>query len=363
VAATEGPSDAEIIASVADDLPVGIWVARAPGGEFVYANKMFAEIAGMGPRTDAHVDNFAKPYGLYDRAGRLYPESRMPFVRALEERSTVEAEDIVMHRSDGSRVNLRAQARPILRDGVITHVVVACFDISRQVAAEQVRDDFISAASHELKTPIGALQIRAQSLLSMLQRGGNIGAGQLVEWVSHAERQVRRLVRLSETLLDVSRIRAGRVELKREPVDLALLVRTLAARLADDLPDASPPLEVDAPAGLPGLGDPLRLEQVLINLLSNAAKYGQGRPIHLTLTAVDGVARIVVRDQGIGISPEEQRRIFQPFERTASAATYGGLGLGLWIVQEIVTRMEGCIGVSSQPGRGATFIVEIPWGA
>jgi signal transduction histidine kinase len=360
--AAAGPSDAEIIASVADDLPVGIWVARAPGGEFVYANKMFVEIAGMGPRTDAHVDNFAEPYGLYDRAGRLYPESRMPFVRALKERTTVEAEDIVMHRSDGSRVNLRAQARPILRDGVVTHVVVACFDISRQVAAEQARDDFISAASHELKTPIGALQIRAQSLLQMLQRGGSIGTEQLTQWAAHAERQVRRLVRLSEALLDVSRIRAGRVELKREPVDLAVLVRNLAGRLADDLPGVSPPLEVDAPEQLPGVGDPLRLEQVLINLLSNAAKYGQGRAIHLTLAASDGVARIVVRDHGIGIPAEEQQRIFQPFERTASAASYGGLGLGLWIVQEIVTRMEGNIGVTSEPGRGATFTVEIPWG-
>lgn len=361
MAAAAGPSDAEIIASVADDLPVGIWVARAPGGEFVYANKIFAEIIGMGARADLAVGDFAQPYGIYDRAGRLYPEDRLPFARALAERTTVVVEDIVIHRSDGGRVNIRAQARPILRDGVISHVVVAFFDISRQVAAEQARDDFISAASHELNTPIGALQIRAQSLLQMLQRGGSIGTEQLIQWAAHAERQVRRLVRLSEALLDVSRIRAGRIELKQEPVDLAVLARGLAWRLAEDLPGISTPLEVDAPDSLPGIGDPLRLEQVLINLLSNAAKYGQGRPIHLTLAARDGVARIVVRDQGIGISADEQHRIFEPFERTESAASYGGLGLGLWIVQEIVTRMEGCVGVSSEPGRGATFTVEIPW--
>ena len=330
-------SDTEIIASVADDLPVGVWVARAPGGEFVYANRAFSEIMGQAGRSDVAVGGYSEPYGIYDRAGALYNEERLPFVRA--------------------------QARPVEHDGRVSHVVIAFFDITREVQAERARDDFISAASHELRTPIGALQMRAQALLEALRSGLFAAPPQLLDWAQHAERQVRRLARLSEALLDVSRIRSGRIELKRDPIDLARLVREAATQLSDDLGANAPPVGVDAPESLPGRGDALRIGQVLTNLLSNAAKYGQGRPIALTLAAADGRARIVVRDQGIGIAPEDQARIFQPFERAVSPASYAGLGLGLWIVHEIVARMGGRVVVDSRAGAGAAVTVEVPWGA
>ena len=356
-------SDTEIIASVADELAVGVWVARAPGGEFVYANKAFSEIMGQAARSDVAVGGYSEPYGIYDRAGALYDEERLPFVRALREGGTVVVDDIVIHRGDGRRVNVRAHARPVERGGRVTHVVIGFFDITREVQAERARDDFISAASHELRTPIGALQMRAQALLEALRSGLFAAPPQLLDWAQHCERQVRRLARLSEALLDVSRIRSGRIELKRDPIDLARLVRDGAAQLSDDLGAAAPPVSVDAPASLPGRGDALRLGQVITNLLSNAAKYGQGRPIALSLTAAGGRARIVVRDQGIGIAPEDQARIFQPFERAVSPASYAGLGLGLWIVHEIVTRMGGSVVIDSRAGAGAAVIVEVPWGA
>jgi signal transduction histidine kinase len=361
MAATGVPTDAEIITAVADDLPVGVWVARVPGGEFVYANRMFAEIMGQAGRDDVAVGGYAEPYGIYDRQGRLYPEDRMPFVRAIEARATVVVDDIVIHRGDGRRVNVRAHARPLFRGETITHVVIAFFDISREVAAERSRDDFISAASHELKTPIGALQIRAQTMLRLLERGETLGAEQMLEWTAHAERQVRRLARLSEALLDVSRIRAGRIELKREPVDLARLVRAAADRIADDLAGACPQLIVEAPETLLGTGDALRIDQVLTNLLSNAAKYGEGRPVELALRHDGAIARIEVRDRGLGIASEDQARIFSPFERAVSSTSTGGLGLGLWIVHEIVARMNGRIQLDSSPGIGSCVTVEIPW--
>src|SRR5690606_2264175 len=119
-------SDREIIASITDDLPVGIWVARAPGGEFVHANRTFVEIMGMGARDDVAAGEYAAPYGIHTRTGELYPESRMPFLRALEAGETVVVDDIVIHRPDGGRVYIRATAKPV-RDaaGVITHVVIA----------------------------------------------------------------------------------------------------------------------------------------------------------------------------------------------------------------------------------------------
>jgi PAS domain S-box-containing protein len=356
-------SDPEIIASVADDLPVGVWVARAPGGEFVYANKAFSEIMGQAGRSDVAVGGYSEPYGIYDRAGALYDEQRLPFVRALREGGTVVVDDIVIHRGDGVRVNVRAHARPIAHDGRVTHVVIAFFDITREVKAERARDDFISAASHELRTPIGALQMRAQAMLEALRSGLFAAPPQLLDWAQHAERQVRRLARLSEALLDVSRIHSGRIELKRDPLDLARLVRDAAEQLADDLGATAPPVVLEAPESLPGRGDALRLGQVLTNLLSNAAKYGQGRPIALALSAAGGRARIEVRDQGIGIAPEDQARIFQPFERAVSPSSYAGLGLGLWIVHEIVVRMGGRVEIDSRTGAGASVIVEVPWGA
>jgi signal transduction histidine kinase len=358
----EDPSDQEIIASVSDDLPVGIWVARAPGGEFVWANPTFAEIMGMPARSDVAVGGYSEPYGIFDRAGKPYDEQRLPFVRALGERSTVVVDDLVIHRGDGRRVNVRAHARPVFRGDRITHVVIAFFDISREVAAQRERDDFISAASHELKTPIGALQLKAQSVLLRLDQGVTVGGGEVLEWAQQVERQARRLARLSETLLDVSRIRAGRIVLERQPVDLAELVRQVGARLADDLGGACQEIVIDAPERLPGEGDPVRLDQVLTNLLGNAAKYGRGKPIEVTLRGDGRRARCAVRDHGLGIAPADQARVLEPFTRAVSPASYGGLGLGLWIVREIVARMAGTLEVESAPDRGTTVTVEIPWG-
>jgi signal transduction histidine kinase len=353
--------DAEIIAAVANDLPVGVWVARAPAGEFVYANRAFSEIMGMGARDDVVAGGYAEPYGICDRAGRPYPEAQMPFVRALVARATVVVDDIVIHRSDGKRVNVRAHARPLFHGDELSHVVIAFFDITREVAAERVRDDFISAASHELKTPIGALQMRVQWMLQQLGGGAPFGHTQVVGWAEAALRQVRRLGRLSETLLDVSRIRSGRIELRRDPVDLAQLLRDVVARVDDDLGGAAPPLHLEAPERLPGHADALRLDQVITNLLSNAAKYGQGRPISISLSHDGKLARLEVRDSGVGIAAADRERIFQPFERAVSPDSYAGLGLGLWIVQEIVSRMHGHILLDSQPGAGAAIAVEVPW--
>jgi PAS domain S-box-containing protein len=356
-------SDSDIIATVADDLPVGIWVARAPGGEFVYANHAFAEIMGMPARDDVAVGGYTQPYGIFDRRGRPYDEQELPFVRALRARAMVIVDDIVIHRPDGRQVNVRAHARPLFHSGELSHVAIAFFDITREVDAERGRDDFISAASHELKTPIGALQLRVQSILMRLRHDAAIGRGEIEEWAQSAQRQIRRLTRLSDSLLDVARIRAGRIELKREPLDLALLVREVVARVEDDLGGGRLLIRLQTPESLPGRGDPLRLDQVLTNLLSNAAKYGNGQPIEVTLAHADSTARLCVRDHGVGISAGDQERIFKPFERAVSPASYAGLGLGLWIVQEIVSRLDGRIALESLPGAGSTVMVELPWSA
>src|SRR5260221_9278341 len=136
------PTDHEIIHALADDLPVGLWVARAPNGELVYANGMFAEIMGQRGRTDVQVGGYSEPYGIFTRDGQPYPEQQLPFVRALVEQRVVVVDDITIHRGDGSRVDVRAFGRPAMdAGGRVTHVVVAFFDITREIAAERARAD------------------------------------------------------------------------------------------------------------------------------------------------------------------------------------------------------------------------------
>jgi signal transduction histidine kinase len=164
------------------------------------------------------------------------------------------------------------------------------------------------------------------------------------------------LTGLVDRLLDVSRISAGKLVLDLETLDLAEVARDVAGRFSG----AESRITIDASAAIHGRWDRLRVEQVITNLLSNAVTYGEERPVAITVRRVGEHAEIVVRDQGIGIAPEALGRIFERFERAASGRQYGGLGLGLWIVRQLVEAMDGSISVESDLGRGATFTVQLP---
>jgi signal transduction histidine kinase len=224
-------------------------------------------------------------------------------------------------------------------------------------AAARAREEFLHVASHELRGPIGTLRLTVQLLGRDLQRGRSDA---MAERLRVVERQAGRLARLSDMLLDVSRITAGRLELSREEGDLAALVREVAARFADEAVEAGVALGVDAAAPVRCRFDHARLEQVTSNLLSNALKYGRGAPVAVRVRSADGRAAIEIEDHGIGIAPEDQGRIFGRFERAVSARNFAGLGLGLWIVRQLVKAHGGEIRVRSAPGQGATFTVELP---
>lgn len=223
--------------------------------------------------------------------------------------------------------------------------------------AARAREEFLHVASHELRGPLGTLRLTVQ-LLRRHARSGNLQAYE--ERLRVLERQAQRLVRLSETLLDVSRITAGRLELMKEEGDVAGLVRDVAARFVEDAAEKGSALVVDAPGSLRCAFDPARLDQIVSNLVSNAVKYGGGAEIAVRVRGGEGRARIEVEDHGIGIAPEQQERIFGRFERAVSGRRYGGLGLGLWIARRLVEAHGGVVRVRSAPGVGSTFTVELP---
>ena len=221
------------------------------------------------------------------------------------------------------------------------------------------RDEFLSIASHELKTPLTSLQLQVSGLRRNLARAP-LTQERLVAKVSTIDHQVARLAKLVESLLDVSRAAAGPLQLEPTEVDLAELVREVAAGFDDALAAAGCKLELFLAEGVVGLWDRMRLAQVITNFISNALKYGPGAPIAVTVESRGEKALLTVRDQGIGISPADQRRIFQRFARAVSPEHYSGLGLGLWIVRVLVEAMGGTVAVESAPGAGSTFAVELP---
>jgi PAS domain S-box-containing protein len=227
-------------------------------------------------------------------------------------------------------------------------------------AAVRARDDFISIASHELRTPLSALQLQIEGL----QRGAGKDDGapeKLAGRLAKAMALVGRLERLISELLEVSRIQGGkRLTIRPEQMDLGELVEEVVDRFAPAFARAGCAVSLVTHPGLIGNWDRFRLDQVLSNLLENATKYASGCPIDVTIERLDGRALLSIRDHGIGISEEDQARVFERFERAVAPREYGGFGLGLWIARQIVEAHHGRIAVSSTPGAGTTFSVELP---
>jgi signal transduction histidine kinase len=221
--------------------------------------------------------------------------------------------------------------------------------------AIRVRDEFLSVASHELSTPIAALQLMLQSL-----RRRTPSDESLDRVCQRAERQAKRLTHLIEELLSVSRIQSGRLDVRLEDVDLGQVLRDVVDRLEDAVTRSGSELSVRAPGPMTGRWDRPRLDQVVTNLVSNAIKFGQGRPIRVDVDAQEDTATLIVVDQGMGIPPERLPFIFQRFERAVSSDVVGGLGLGLFIVKAIVGALGGTVHVESTPGQGSTFTVKLP---
>jgi PAS domain S-box-containing protein len=227
--------------------------------------------------------------------------------------------------------------------------------------AIHIREDFISIASHELRTPLTPLKAQLQLIHRICEKGvDQFPRDQVEKLAGMADRDVVRLNRLVENLLDVSRIGAGRLSLNREQMDLTKAVKSVIERFQYEVQNVKSKIEFEGDPHVEGFWDRLRIEQVLTNLVSNAIKFGQGKPILISVKAGKERATLKVHDMGIGISKENHGKIFERFERAVSERQFGGLGLGLYITQQIVKEHGGKICVESEVGQGTTFIVDLP---
>ncbi len=225
--------------------------------------------------------------------------------------------------------------------------------------ALRMRDEFMSVVAHELRTPLNTLALSCQVRLHRLEKADQQTSDEqaLRKMAESDLRQVANMTRLIEDMLDVSRIDHGRLSIRPQSTDLSALLE----RLVQSFPKpAEVTLRADIAPDVRVSGDAFRIEQIVANLLTNAVRYGEGKPIDLLLRAQLGQAILTVRDQGVGIPKEEQARIFDRFVRVTDAKTTTGLGLGLYITRQLVEAHRGTIEVQSEPGHGSTFTARLP---
>jgi len=352
--------------NLADAVPTIVWTGD-PAGRVEYYNRRWFEFTGL-RAADRPRPWFSELHPDDRERARAAWEAAIAEVRMLEGEFRLRA-------ADGSYRWQLCRAMPeIGPTGKMVAWIGTFTDIEdskraerereelyqRAVEAVQARDDFLSVASHELRTPVSSLRLQLQLILRRSRKDPDLDPA-LEAKVVGASRQVDKLARLVVQLLDVTRLQAGReMELEREALDLRALAEEIVARFEEDAEQAGSPLRLRAPAAVEGRWDRLRLDQVLTNLLTNALKFGEGKPIDVEVGREDGAALLAVRDRGIGIAPGDQERIFERFERTGEVKSIHGMGLGLYIVRRIVEAHGGEIRVESALGEGATFQVALP---
>jgi signal transduction histidine kinase len=358
-----------------DDAPAAIAVQRGPELVWEMANAMYRGLLGGRDIVGRTLAETLPDWSQMRRIVEGVMRTGKPF-SAHEHRLLVDP--------DGTGALEEAYfdfvCQPLRQDGAITGVLTFAVEVTREVEARKrletaaaelrravdARDEFLSVASHELKTPLTALRLQVQSLVRSVTRAPDqqFSPQQLRARFDAAERQVTRLVQLIDALLDVSRLQQGTVTPEVGDLDLAALVGEVVERMRAQALASGSTLTLEAPPTLRGRFDGSRVDQIVTNLLSNAIKYGRGKPIVVRVAAGSdehgGRAVIRVVDEGIGIAAADHQRIFERYERAVSRTHYAGLGLGLWISRRIGESMGGTLTVESEAGRGACFTLALP---
>lgn len=364
---------------ILDALPSGVYLVCGPDARLLLANQAASLVWGAHWPIDQPMQEFlsCNQIALFDPQGRPLPPERYATLRAVQQGETVLQHQESIRRPDGSSLPVLVNAVVLsmqspwkqptrTEDDKVERVVLVMHqEVTALKEAEALKDEFVGIAAHELRTPLAALKGFADMLLLQTRRGR--GAA-LAEWQQEAleeiEQATGRLVTLTEDLLDVTRLQAGRLQLQCTPTDLAALARRVAGQMQQST--AQHQIEVCAPEQpLVADIDLARMEQVLTNLIGNAIKYSpQGGPVLITLEAdpAGHIVQLHVKDHGIGIPQHQHAQIFGRFMRADNARTWGigGTGLGLYLCRELVERHGGRLWFESDEGKGSTFSFALP---
>lgn len=226
----------------------------------------------------------------------------------------------------------------------------------------RMRDEFMSLVAHELRTPLNTLFLEAQMRSLQLKRGtlATIKPDQFEAMIKRDERQIKAMIRLIDDMLDVSRMRSGQLSIRPGQVQLMDLLERVVSDLSLQAAATGCKLSLQPHPPVEGCWDEFRIEQVVVNLLTNALRYGGGQPVEVSVQYADDTVRIDVRDEGKGIAQSDLERIFEPYERGARNGEPKGLGLGLYISRQLAISHGGELRVSSKPGEGSTFSLILP---
>lgn len=344
-----------IISSIVD----GVYVVDVHG-RVVMANKAALEFLGASSieQVNRSREQLIKQLNIRYPDGRPMAAQDLPETRALTAKTAVAENLLAFSPRAGHDLTFRATAAPI-RDasGRIVGAVVVIRDITELVELDRLKDEFIRAAAHELKTPVAIMKGYAEALLRVPKMQPD-RRERMLEAIDHGADRITRLI---DDLLDISQLQLGQIEFHKVPVDLTELVRSAIAEMAPSAPTHNLRLLKADPAVVQGDKD--RLKQVVRHLIGNAIKYSpKGGNVDINVTTRNGQAIVSVRDYGIGIPRDRQARIFERFYR-AHAGTpydYAGMGVGLYISREIVRGHGGRIWFESEPGKGSTFHFALP---
>ena len=323
---------AELIRGMARTKHLPIVFVSAAGKELDYAFKGYENGA---------VDFLYKPLDAYAVKSKV-----QVFVDLYRQRTELRRQLVALEES-----RRRQQA-------LVSELQTAQVDLKR---ALQMRDEFMSMVVHELRTPLSvlAMEVRVRQHQIAAENNAFFAPENLSKMFERDQRQVRSLTRLIDDMLDVSQIQHGKLSIRRGRCDLGAMLKRVVAEVQGQRSDVPIALRADC-VDLVGEWDEFRLEQVVVNLLTNALRYGGGKPIRVELSQLPGAATIRVSDEGVGIAPEDRTRVFEQFVRVGDRLRTPGLGLGLYITKQLVEAHGGTISVESTLGEGSTFTVALP---
>lgn len=323
---------AELIRGMARTKHLPIVFVSAAGKELDYAFKGYENGA---------VDFLYKPLDAYAVKSKV-----QVFVDLYRQRTELRRQLVALEES-----RRRQQA-------LVSELQTAQVDLRR---ALQMRDEFMSMVVHELRTPLSvlAMEVRVRQHQVAAQNTAFFEPENLSKMFERDQRQVRSLTRLIDDMLDVSQIQHGKLSIRRGRCDLSAMLKRVVGEMQGQRSDVTITLQADC-VDLVGEWDEFRLEQVVVNLLTNALRYGAGKPVRVELNQLPGAATIRVSDQGVGIAPDDRARVFEQFVRVGDRLRTPGLGLGLYITKQLVEAHGGTISVESVLGEGSTFTVALP---